>query len=698
MTATDHDGLQTIRALDPTAFEQFVADLWEAQGWNTTVSRASGDEGIDVVATRRYPHRQKALIQAKRYQADNTVGAPEIQQYGSLYQQEDDVDQVVVVTTSSFTRDAEARAADLDVDLVDGRRLLELLGRHDPDGELLSAYREGRPPGGIDADPEPGGFHPAVYDLATGRPWGVLAGIAMAVVGAASTAVGLETVAEVALVCTLVLTGGIARDYRRIWLAGRLSGRDWLGRKNGWWKYAVAVFGVLIVVNSVTVGASPLLPLFGWWIAVGLYYRRVRASVFDDEAVREAVASRQFPSPGDAQDALAADDAETRRAAARALNAAVRERPHEVVPAVDALADRLTDADETVRRLAVATLRELAGQFPEHVHGHERALAARLADEPGIDTAALRALAGVAEAYPDAVTDATADADGGLRTDDPDHVDAHLEMVAAVAARRPARAAPVVESRLDLVGGDHDADVRRSAARFVEDLCDVDLGGVLSDHVEHLGRAATATDDPAIRAPLLRTLYALADDAPAAHASYLDAYRELAGADDGGVVAAALANLAAATRVRPGDVTVDTSLVTHLSSGNSDVRKRAAELFAALSEARPDDLTRAVPSLAGIAESESGDPARHAARALRNVSEADAPPVASAVAPIVAATDSVGDAARSDLLWALANVAAARPGAVADWEDDVARYASSESPAVREPAERALEHLATHSS
>jgi len=113
-----------LQQMDPYAFEEFVADVWESLGWNTRTVGKPGDRGIDVIAT---DGDAKQLIQAKRYGPNTTVGSPEVQQYASLRIQEDGVDRVTIVTTGEFTRQAEDLAPDLDVILIDGGDLLGVL-------------------------------------------------------------------------------------------------------------------------------------------------------------------------------------------------------------------------------------------------------------------------------------------------------------------------------------------------------------------------------------------------------------------------------------------------------------------------------------------------------------------------------------------------------------------------------------------
>ena len=123
--------LQRLRSMDPYEFEHFVADLWEAQGWEAAVSQASVDQGVDIVATKQNPFPQKQVIQAKRYAANNTIGSPKIQQYSSLRQQEPGADVSVVVTTSGFSRQAEELAQNLNVKLVDAEGIYRLLKKVD---------------------------------------------------------------------------------------------------------------------------------------------------------------------------------------------------------------------------------------------------------------------------------------------------------------------------------------------------------------------------------------------------------------------------------------------------------------------------------------------------------------------------------------------------------------------------------------
>lgn len=132
-----------LQNIDPYEFEQFVADLWENLGWQTEVRQASGDAGVDVIATKDHPYPQKSVIQAKRYSDSTKVGGPEIQQYASLRQQVANVDTVIIVTTSSFTSGAKSRADDLNVKLINGRKIVDMLENSDV-YEIVDEYIDNR--------------------------------------------------------------------------------------------------------------------------------------------------------------------------------------------------------------------------------------------------------------------------------------------------------------------------------------------------------------------------------------------------------------------------------------------------------------------------------------------------------------------------------------------------------------------------
>lgn len=119
--------LSKLRQIDGGEFESLIADVWEERGWKTTETPDSRDRGIDVIAKQSTPFKQKQLIQAKRWAEGNKLSSRDVQQYDSLRRQESDVDAVIIVTTSSFTSQAEQIANKLNVKLIDGRKICDMI-------------------------------------------------------------------------------------------------------------------------------------------------------------------------------------------------------------------------------------------------------------------------------------------------------------------------------------------------------------------------------------------------------------------------------------------------------------------------------------------------------------------------------------------------------------------------------------------
>jgi HJR/Mrr/RecB family endonuclease len=122
--------LDKLLTMDPFQFEFLVADLLQKIGYeNVSVTKRSGDKGIDVVANLTVGGitNVKTVIQVKRYGLTNKIDGKIIAQLrGSS-----EVDQRgLVITTSDFQKSAieESKAPNkMPVSLVNGEKLLELL-------------------------------------------------------------------------------------------------------------------------------------------------------------------------------------------------------------------------------------------------------------------------------------------------------------------------------------------------------------------------------------------------------------------------------------------------------------------------------------------------------------------------------------------------------------------------------------------
>ncbi len=129
-----------LRNVDPYEFEELVAELWELNGWDATVSSGSNDRGVDITAEKDEGLTTTTqAIQVKRYSADNRITRDKVQQYHAMQVQDAKVDQAVVVTTSDFSRGAEEWAAEHGMQLIDIDDLLELVDT-DAGRNILSDY------------------------------------------------------------------------------------------------------------------------------------------------------------------------------------------------------------------------------------------------------------------------------------------------------------------------------------------------------------------------------------------------------------------------------------------------------------------------------------------------------------------------------------------------------------------------------
>ena len=121
--------LDELRAMDPFDFERHVMWLCEKRlGHPAGVTRKSRDNGFDGYVA--HPDGL-IIVQCKRYNADNAVGSPEIQQFKGVIE-EQEAARGYFVTTGRFTHAAQESASRSDkVILVDCD---ELVAWHDNEG------------------------------------------------------------------------------------------------------------------------------------------------------------------------------------------------------------------------------------------------------------------------------------------------------------------------------------------------------------------------------------------------------------------------------------------------------------------------------------------------------------------------------------------------------------------------------------
>ena len=128
--------LDRVRGREPAFLEHLVLDVLTAMGYGGTAGAAehlgrAGDEGLDGVIRQDALGLDRIYVQAKRYGAEHSVGRPEIQAFvGALHGTQ--ADRGIFIATSRFTAEAAAYAQRVParVVLIDGRRLAELMVKH----------------------------------------------------------------------------------------------------------------------------------------------------------------------------------------------------------------------------------------------------------------------------------------------------------------------------------------------------------------------------------------------------------------------------------------------------------------------------------------------------------------------------------------------------------------------------------------
>lgn len=117
--------LHQLKELSAESFEEYVAHVWQANGYSCKLTKGSGDSGIDIIAEK---NRERVLIQAKKY-TNNNVGIGTVQRSaGLLVDKQFTPSEVVIVTTAGYTKDAKDRAAQIDnLRLINGRELVKMI-------------------------------------------------------------------------------------------------------------------------------------------------------------------------------------------------------------------------------------------------------------------------------------------------------------------------------------------------------------------------------------------------------------------------------------------------------------------------------------------------------------------------------------------------------------------------------------------
>lgn len=129
--------LSLLQEITPQQFERLILDLLTGMGYgggdlaNGTMTRATGDGGIDGIINEDALGLDAVYVQAKRYAPDNKVSRPDIQRFvGSLTGE--GATKGVFVTTSDFSREARDYLIRVQhrIVLINGQMLAKLMIEH----------------------------------------------------------------------------------------------------------------------------------------------------------------------------------------------------------------------------------------------------------------------------------------------------------------------------------------------------------------------------------------------------------------------------------------------------------------------------------------------------------------------------------------------------------------------------------------
>ena len=117
--------IDALRRMDPIKFEEYIRDLLIKSGYKKArCTTASNDGGKDIIATDQ--NDKLVYVECKRYAEDNTIGRPLIQKFHSAMI-DGEADKGLFVTTSYFNKNAVKYAMGKNIELIDARRLIEMI-------------------------------------------------------------------------------------------------------------------------------------------------------------------------------------------------------------------------------------------------------------------------------------------------------------------------------------------------------------------------------------------------------------------------------------------------------------------------------------------------------------------------------------------------------------------------------------------
>lgn len=119
--------VDVLRHMDPYRFEHFTAGLLRAMGYRATATVASGDGGVDVIASRDPLALEPPIIKVQCKRTTSTIGAPDVQRLaGALAHGGSELG--LFVTLGTYSVDAlHLERTRQDLRLINGKQLVDLI-------------------------------------------------------------------------------------------------------------------------------------------------------------------------------------------------------------------------------------------------------------------------------------------------------------------------------------------------------------------------------------------------------------------------------------------------------------------------------------------------------------------------------------------------------------------------------------------
>lgn len=112
----------------PREFEVLCSNMYEILGYNSKLTPATNDGGYDIELIK---NGERTIVECKCYNINKKVGRPDIQKLVGANQIVK-ADYMVFITTSDFSPQAKDYANEIGVELINGKKLIKLLGKNFP--------------------------------------------------------------------------------------------------------------------------------------------------------------------------------------------------------------------------------------------------------------------------------------------------------------------------------------------------------------------------------------------------------------------------------------------------------------------------------------------------------------------------------------------------------------------------------------